>query len=256
MDLSTIIGIVIGVGGILIGHTLEGGHFSSLIQLTAGLIVFGGTAGATIVANTQRDLKLGLQLLAKAFKAEDQEYRRKVAEELIGAAQLARRETILSLEKLLPSFSEPFMRNVLRFVVDGVDTEVLRKMFESQIRVREERDVAGSKIWSDAGGFAPTIGIIGAVLGLIHVMANIQDTSELGKGIAVAFVATIYGVGSANLIFLPIATKIKRKAFAEADLQRMILDGATAIGAGLNPYLVQEKISGYLEASDAKGGSV
>lgn len=254
MDASTIVGIVLGLGAILLGHVAEGGHLSSLMQLTAGLIVFGGTLGATVLANTRRDLLLGVSLLGKAFASEDDGRRMRIAMEIIEAAKVARRESILSLEKRLTQFSEPFMREVFRFLVDGVEPETLKSLFNGHIRTKEDRGLAGAKVWSDAGGFAPTIGIIGAVLGLIHVMSNIENTMELGKGIAVAFVATIYGVGSANLLFIPIATKIKRKALAESDLNKMIVDGAAAIGSGLNPYLVAEKVQAYVDQRLPKDG--
>jgi chemotaxis protein MotA len=137
------------------------------------------------------------------------------------------------------------MRSVYRFVVDGVDPEVLRKIFEEEIHVSERRKLAAAKVWSDAGGFAPTVGIIGAVLGLISVMANISDTSMLGQGIAVAFVATIYGVGSANLLFIPVANKLRTLIRFRAETETMILEGALAVVSGLNPYLIEQKMRAF-----------
>jgi chemotaxis protein MotA len=206
---TTIFGLVLGIGGILIGNFLEGGNIGSLFQLTAALIVFGGTLGATLMSNRNEDIRLAVEYLRMIFRRSEVSERDAIAKEIIQTAQLARRESILALEKTLNQFGDPFMRTVYRFAIDGVDPEVLRKIFEEEMSVNERRKMAATKVWMDAGGFAPTIGIIGAVLGLISVMANISDTSMLGQGIAVAFVATIYGVGSANLIFIPEANKLR-----------------------------------------------
>jgi chemotaxis protein MotA len=245
MQLTTILGLIIGIGGIVFGNLLEGGSIGSLFQLTAAFIVFGGTLGATLLSNRREDLALALSYLKLAFSSREAAERAQIAGEIIQAAQLARRETVLSLEKNLNKFQDPFMRSVYRFVIDGVDPEVLRRIFEEEIAVSERRKLAAAKVWSDAGGFAPTVGIIGAVLGLISVMANITDTSMLGQGIAVAFVATIYGVGSANLVFLPIANKLKTLIRFRAETEHMILEGGLAVVNGLNPYLVEQKVRSF-----------
>ncbi len=246
MDISTLIGILLGFGGILIGNAIEGGHLNSLTQLTAALIVFGGTFGATMISNSMEDFKIGMRMISLAFKAEPPEHREKLARDVVRLAQLARRETLLAIEKELPKLSSPFLKNILKMVVDGVDAKTLRLVYEHQIEVDEKRRLAYAKVWADAGGFAPTIGIIGAVLGLIHVMANLVDTSALGKGIAVAFVATIYGVGSANLFFLPVANKIKRRVLRESEEKEMLLEAAVAIAQGMSATVVEEKVRGYL----------
>ncbi|MCB0384226.1 MAG: flagellar motor protein [Bdellovibrionales bacterium] len=245
MDLLTLLGLLVGIGGILFGNAIEGGHFTALLQLAAAFIVFGGTFGATMVANTMDDMRTGLRLLVDAFRADDEARMKTIADEIILSAQLARRESILAVEARLSNFTSDYMKNVFRFMIDGTDPVVLRDIFEKEMDLDESRRLAGAKVWTDAGGFAPTIGIIGAVLGLIHVMANLTDTSALGRGIAVAFVATIYGVGSANLIFLPIANKIKRKIHVQTETKQMIVDGAVAILTGLNPYIIEEKIRAY-----------
>lgn len=245
MQLSTIIGLFLGIGGILLGNMLEGGSLGSLMQLTAALIVFGGTFGATILSHRIEDLRLAWQYLRKAFSGGETAEREAIAKEIVQAAQLARRESVLVLETKLNGFRDPFMRTVYRFVIDGVDPEVLRKIFEDEILVTERRKLAAAKVWSDAGGFAPTIGIIGAVLGLISVMANLADTSMLGQGIAVAFVATVYGVGSANLIFIPISNKLRSLIRFRAETEQMILEGALAISGGLNPYLTEQKMRAF-----------
>ena len=245
MQLTTILGLVIGIGGILVGNFLEGGHFDSLFQLTAAFIVFGGTIGATVLSNRIEDLKLALLGLKHLFYSSETDERNLIAGEIIQSAKQARHESVLTLEKNLAGYHDPFMRSVYRFVIDGVDPEVLRKIFEEEIRVSERRKLAAAKVWSDAGGFAPTIGIIGAVLGLISVMANITDTSLLGQGIAVAFVATIYGVGSANLVFLPVANKLRAMIRFRSETETMILEGALAVVNGLNPYLIEQKMRAF-----------
>lgn len=245
MQLTTILGLIIGIGGILAGNLMEGGSLSALFLLPAALIVFGGTLGATMLSNRSEDLKLAFEYLKMLLSSSETHERNLIATEIIQSAQTARRESILALEKNLPKMRDPFMRNVYRFAIDGVDPEVLRKIFEEEIYVNERRKLAAAKVWMDAGGFAPTIGIIGAVLGLISVMYNITDTSMLGQGIGVAFVATIYGVGSANLVFIPIANKMKALIRFRSETDLMILEGALSVVSGLNPYLIEQKMRSF-----------
>ncbi len=245
MQMTTVLGLVIGIGGIVVGNMLEGGHLGSLVQFAAGLIVFGGTFGATMLSNRSEDLKLAFSYLKQIFNGSETAERNLIAGEIIQSAQTARRESLLALEKNLPKMRDPFMRNVYRFAIDGVDPEVLRRIFEEEITVNERRKLAAAKVWMDAGGFAPTIGIIGAVLGLISVMTNIADTALLGQGIAVAFVATIYGVGAANLVFIPIANKLKALIRFRSETEQMILEGALAVVSGLNPYLIEQKMRSF-----------
>ena len=211
MDLATILGLVVGIGGILLGNMIEGGHTASLVQGAAAMIVLSGTAGAVMVSSKSRDIELGFQLLKKAFLKDDMTEAKKIYAELIECAKLAKKETPLAIETRLKGMRDPFLRNVMQNVVDAVDPKIVTSVFEQIIDMEEKKLNNGAKIWADAGGFAPTIGIIGAVLGLIHVMGNLSDTSKLGAGIAVAFVATVYGVGFANLIFIPIGNKLKKK---------------------------------------------
>ena len=242
----TVFGLLVAIVGIIGGQILEGGHVNSLMQLTAGLIVLGGTAGAVMVGTNRKDLKTGLSLLKLGFSDKQNEDPEQIIREIVGAAQLARKESMLALERQLPTYTNPFMQNVFRFMIDGVEANALRDIFETQIANEEENLLAGAKVWTDAGGYAPTIGIIGAVLGLIHVMENLSDTSKLGAGIAVAFVATIYGVGSANILFLPLGSKIKRKVRVQLETKTMILEGAIGIMSGLNPYIIEQKLRSYV----------
>lgn len=256
MDLATIGGIVLAIGGILGGQIIEGGHPGSIMQLTAAIIVFAGTFGATMVNTTSEDLKTGLKLAKWAFsnpKGDDPE---KVIKELIDAAQVARKESILALEKKLSTFSNPYMQTIFRFVIDGVDPTTIKDIFENEIFLSEEHLVSGAKMWTTAGGYSPTIGIIGAVLGLIHVMENLADTSKLGGGIAVAFVATVYGVASANIFFLPFGNKIIRKIKVQSQTKEMILTGAIGIVSGMNPFIIEEKLKAFThsEKGHKEGG--
>jgi len=245
MQLSTIFGLVIGIGGIVIGNLLEGGSLGSLLQVTAALIVFGGTLGAVLISHRVQDIQLAINSLQQMFWSSEQAERERLAAEIIQSAQTARRESLLALEPAVAKMTDPFMRSVYRFAVDGVDPEILRKLFEEEIAVSERRKLTAAKVWADAGGFSPTIGIIGAVLGLISVMANITDTSMLGHGIAVAFVATIYGVGAANLIFIPISNRLKNLIRYRSETEQMVLEGALSVVMGLNPYLIEQKMRSF-----------
>ncbi len=245
MQLTTVLGLIIGLAAILFGNVLEGGTFTALIQPTAAFIVFGGTLGAVMLSHRVEDLRQAMSYLKNAFAGNETSERSVIAGEIIQSAQLARRESVLALETRLAKFQDPFMRTVYRFVIDGVDPEVLRKLFEEEIAVTERRKMAAVKVWADAGGFAPTIGIIGAVLGLISVMANLADTSMLGQGIGVAFVATIYGVGSANLVFIPISNKLRSLIRFRSETEHMILQGALSVVTGLNPYLIEQKMRAF-----------
>lgn len=249
MDMTTILGIIIGIGGILLGNVLEGGHLGSLFQFAAAVIVLSGTFGAVMVSSKGKDLKESFRLLKKAVGSDKDDEASRMMREIIEMSKLARRESILAIEPKLNSIRDGFMQNVLRTVVDGVDSKVARQIFENEIEIERSRLMAAAKVWTDAGGFAPTVGIIGAVLGLIHVMGNLTDTSKLGAGIAVAFVATIYGVGFANLIFLPIGNKIKRKISDEMRVKQMILEGGLSIQEGLTPSLIEIKLRSYIEKS-------
>lgn len=243
----TVLGLLLGVGGILLGNLWEGGHVESLFQGPAAVIVLCGTFGAVIVSSRREDLKLGLQMFKNAFGNGTSNENEKILNEIIECSRLARKESILAIEGRIGKMQNPFMQNVMRTIIDGVDPKIVRDLFEKQIDLEEERLMNGAKIWIDAGGYAPTVGIIGAVLGLIHVMGNLSDTSKLGSGIAVAFVATIYGVGLANLLFLPIGAKLKKSVGKEILVKEMILEGGLCIQSGLNPALTEVKLKPFLK---------
>ncbi len=250
MNISVWVGLIIGIGGILLGQILEGGQVGTLVQGAAAFIVFGGTFGAVIVGTTREDLISAWKLIGWVFRSQKKGIESRIYNELVDASQIARKESILSLEKRLENFSHPYAGTVLRYVIDGIDPDIVKNVFETERDIEERKLNSGAKVFMDAGGYAPTIGIIGAVLGLIHVMENLSDTSKLGAGIAVAFVATIYGVGSANLIFFPIAARLKRRIAEEMRIKEMILNGALSIVQGYNPYIIQEQLKPFLPERD------
>lgn len=250
MDVTSVTGIVAAIALILLGQLLEGGHVGSILQLTAALIVFGGTFGATMVAFPTKDFVRGLKMLKLVFGSSQQDLGN-LTQRIVEFAQVARRDGVLALESRLPEIEDPFLRRALQFAVDGVDAEVSRTSLEAAIDAEFQEQSAAAKVWESMGGFAPTVGILGAVLGLIHVMENLNDPSKLGGGIATAFVATVYGVGSANLLFLPFATKLKRKLTLEKERKTVIAEGVLSIQEGLNPRVLEEKLRAYTGEDEA-----
>ncbi len=249
-DALSLIGLPLGVAMIAGGHVMESGQIGSLLQGAAAIIVFGGTLGAVFLSHTLADVKQAWRSLRYVF-----------VDDLPGPGQLldtigrlsikARREGILSLDDDLDTLSDPFLKRGLRLAVDGTNPTTLRHMLEAENDGREEYESAPARVYEAAGGYAPTVGILGAVLGLIHVMENLSDPGKLGAGIAVAFVATVYGVGSANLVLLPIAAKLRARAIKRARRREMILEGVLAIQEGQNPRVIDQKLRGLLTAEDA-----
>ena len=241
MDITTIGGIIFGFGAILLGQVLEGGHVSSIMQGTAAIIVFGGTFGAVMVSFPKKDFMRGMKQFKLTF-TEKKEDMSAVTRQIVDLATIARRDGVLALEGKLAEIEDRFLRKALSYVVDGVDASVTRSSLEAAIEAEHQENVVAAKVWEAAGGYSPTVGIIGAVLGLIHVMENLSDPSKLGGGIAVAFVATVYGVATANLIYLPAANKMKRKFSLAMERKVIITEGVLAIQEGLNPRVLEEKL--------------
>jgi chemotaxis protein MotA len=243
-DIATLAGLLLAFGGILGGLVLEGGKLAQILQPTAAMIVLGGTIGATMVT-TPLSVFLGAARRLMSVFLDRGEAPHATIETLIGYATKARKNGIVSLEKDAETIEDPFLRKALNLAVDGTDLQEIRNMMELEIRLEEQRVEAEAKVFEAAGGYAPTIGIIGAVLGLIQVMQHLENIEEVGKGIAVAFVATIYGVGIANVFFLPVANKIKSRAGGSLHLKEMILEGVIGIVEGLNPKLIRTKLEAY-----------
>ena len=249
-DTLSLIGLPLGVAMIVGGHVLEDGKIGSLLQGAAGLIVFGGTLGAVFMSHSMADVREAWRSLRHVF-IDDMPPPGQLLDSIGRLAVKARKDGILSLEDDLDSLSDPFMRRGLRLAVDGTNPTTLRHMLEAENDGREEYETAPARVYEAAGGYAPTVGILGAVLGLIHVMENLSDPGKLGAGIAVAFVATVYGVGSANLILLPIAAKLRSRALRRSRRREVVLEGVLAIQEGQNPRVIDQKLRGLLAAEEA-----
>lgn len=245
MDLGAIIGVFFGIVCILIGQALEGGNIGQLIQITAAFIVFGGTAGAVIMSFPVPTMKDAMLIVSDIFAGPKVNFDETI-DEIIQYAQKARKEGVISLEKDAKNANDSLLRFGLELIADGTDPTLVQSMMENQLAQLEAKVNGAAKVWESAGGFSPTIGIIGAVLGLIQVMQNLSDPSKLGAGIAVAFVATVYGVGSANLIFIPFSTRLKFKYQKVFILKELIIEGIMAIQAGESPALIERKLNSFI----------
>ena len=252
LDKSTFGGIAIAFIGIGCGLVLDGGKLAQVIQPTAALIVLGGTLGAVMVQYPLPIILQAIIQLKEVFlnKAPESDA---LVQNLLRYALKARKEGILSLDGELAKIHDPFLKESLMLAIDGVNATDLRKMMELQLDYRGEKDDRVPKVFESAAGFAPTIGIIGAVLGLIQVMQHLQDINEVGKGIAVAFVATIYGVGSANLLFLPWAGKLRIRIRERQVIQEMTLEAVLSIIEGVNPRALEMQLRRYLTAVPRPG---
>jgi chemotaxis protein MotA len=246
MDFATILGITIAVAGILLGQALEGGSILQIIQPTAAFIVFGGTLGATMIGFPMSVMRQALSDLLHIFKdAETQPS--EVIDEIIRFTNKARREGVVSLEKDAAAVEDDFFRKAIMMAVDGNEPKELRQTMEVELQYMEERGEHSARVYEAAGGYAPTIGIIGAVLGLIQVMQRLDNIEAVGSGIAVAFVATIYGVGAANIFFLPVAAKLKFRHRQKMIIKEMMLEGTLGILEGQNPRLIEGKLTSFFD---------
>ncbi|MFH0810335.1 MAG: flagellar motor protein [Pseudomonadota bacterium] len=245
MDLATIIGLLLAFGAILGGQMLEGGSIGSISQPTAAIIVCGGTMGAVCVSFPLKNVIGALKGIVGVIK-EPGLNPVSLIKQINFFANKARREGILSLEKELGSVTDPFLKKAIMLAIDGVEPKLIRETMETDLQYLEEYGSYNEKIFEAAGGYAPTVGILGAVLGLIHVMENLSDPSMLGEGIAVAFVATVYGVGLANLLFLPIGNKLKIRHRQHMIVKEMMLEGVVAVSVGENPRLIEDKLKSFL----------
>ena len=246
MDLGTLLGIVVALAGILIGQAIEGGSVLQILQPTAAMIVFGGTLGAVMISFPMSVMKQAAADLLHVFK-EDNVQPNDVIDEVIKFTNKARREGIISLEKDAAGVKDDFFRKSIMMAVDGSEPKELRQTMEVELQYMEERGEYSAKVYEAAGGYSPTVGIIGAVLGLIQVMQHLDNIDEVGKGIAVAFVATIYGVASANIFFLPAAGKLKFKHRKKMIVKEMMLEGCLGILEGQNPRLIESKLTSFLD---------
>lgn len=245
MDWGSLGGIALGIIGILLGQTIEGGHYDSLIQPAAFIIVISGTFGAVLVQTKTTDFVAGLMMLRHVFikPADDRDM---LSKQINMWSHVARKDGIMSLEPYMQKEKDPFIKKGLLLMTDGTAPDKIREICAIDMHFYELQQRNCAKIWSAAGGYAPTIGILGAVLGLIQVMENLSEPTKLGSGIAVAFVATIYGVALANLLFLPIANKIKVHIQFEMKRREMLLNAWVSIANGDHPKVVEERLNAYL----------
>jgi chemotaxis protein MotA len=245
LDLSSLIGIVVALGGIIGGLVLEGGSIKDVAQVTGAIIVMGGTLGAVMVTTPTPILIGAIRKLKYVFFQPKYEPRQIIDEILIYAAR-ARRNGIVSLEPDVDKIEDPFLRKALALGVDGTDLQELQEMMNLEIDADECRGRAEAKVYESAGGYSPTIGIIGAVMGLIQVMKHLDQIELVGHGIAVAFVATVYGVASANILFLPAGAKLKARVDEASRMKELMLDGVCSIVQGLHPKVIERKLEAYL----------
>jgi chemotaxis protein MotA len=245
MDILSIIGVILGFAAIIGGNFLEGGGLGTLVNGSAALIVFGGTLGAAILQTPANSLKRALKIVVWVFKPPYVPFKQGIAN-IARWAAAARKDGLLGLEAVSEREKDKFAKKGLELLVDGNEPEVIRRILETDMIVDEQRDIDAIKFYESMGGYAPTIGIVGAVMGLIHVMNNLADPALLGPGIAVAFVATIYGVAIANLLFIPVANKLRMCVNENSQYRELIIEGIIAIADGENPRSIEMKLNGYL----------
>jgi chemotaxis protein MotA len=251
IDKGSFGGVILAVGGILVGLVIEGGKVGQILQPTAALIVFGGTLGAVLLQFPMSIVLMAFGSLAGVFFSHDDDPVATV-HEMVGYAQKARKDGIVSLDTEMEKIQEPFLKKSLMLAIDGTEPAELRTIMELELDNRAEREENIPQVFESAGGFSPTVGIIGAVLGLIQTMQHLDNISEVGRGIAVAFVATIYGVGAANLFFLPVAGKIKIRQRGVQLRREIILEGVISLLEGMNPRMLETKLMSFISESQKK----
>ncbi len=239
MDIATLVGIVLGFASLIVAFLMEGGHAASLIGITAAMIVFGGTIGATMTSYALVDILAIPKLIARAMKTPP-DRRLELVEELVKLAETARRDGLLALESY--PIDDPFLKRAVMMVVDGTDPELTEQILHADVEAMAARHARAYGMFATMGGFAPTMGIIGTVMGLVHVLSSLENPDELGPAIAVAFLATLYGVASANLVWFPIGNKLKLRSKEETEERRLIIEGVLGIQAGENPRMLREKL--------------
>lgn len=247
MDILSLLGVIIGFAALIGGNFMEGGAWQSLLNGPAAVIVFGGTIGAAMLQTPWVHMKRSLFILRWVFKPPRNAFEEGI-DKIVRWAIAARKEGLLGLESIAETEEDRFARKGLQLLVDGSEPEAIRRVLETEMIVGEQRDLDAVRFYDSMGGYAPTIGIIGAVMGLIHVMRNLADPTQLGPGIAIAFVATIYGVAFANLLLLPIANKLKMCVHEHSQYRELMIEGIIAIAEGENPKTIEMKLDGYLHS--------
>lgn len=246
MDILSVLGLIVGFGAILGGQYLEGGHIDTILNSVALMIVLGGTIGAVMLQTPLTTFVRSLKILSWIFfppKVSPQE----TLDNILEWNQIARKEGLMRLESVAMDEEDLFSQKGLQLIADGAEPELIREIMEADLDLQESNDIASAKVYEAMGGYSPTIGIIGAVMGLIHVMGNLADPTSLGSGIAVAFVATIYGVALANLLFLPIGSKLKSIIERRSRMQMMLIEGLLSVADGDNPRNIESRLQAYLQ---------
>lgn len=246
MDKLSLFGVIVAVTGIVGGQLLEGGSVSVLLQLAALLIVLGGTIGAVMLQHSTKVFVTGVKMGKWAFVTPKLDIQ-KLAYQITAWGSVARKDGILALEAQVKRIDDPFVSKGLQLLVDGNSAEKIREVLDVDLQTYESLRWQSARVWESAAGYSPTIGILGAVLGLVHVMQSLGEPAKLGAGIAVAFIATIYGVGFANLIFLPIAGKLKILIQKQIHMREMLIDGLCMVANAENPRFIENKLKGYID---------
>jgi len=251
MDILSIGGLILGFGSLLTAFIIEKGNPAKLLQISAAMIVFGGTIAAVLVSFPMSQIKIAVKHIKMVFMDKKIDFT-SVVEQLVQLSDRARKEGLLALEQEIPNLQNPLLKKGLGLVVDGIEGEVIRDILDREVYLAEDELKEAAEVFEAAGGYSPTMGIIGTVMGLISVLSNLTNPDELGPAIAVAFVATLYGVSSANLIWLNFGKKIRTKAKQERMLNEIIVEGLLSIQAGENPRILREKIGGMLKEAGQK----
>ena len=255
MEITTVAGFLLALISLVTAFLIEGGHIGALLSPTAFMIVFGGTIGATICSFSAAEL-LTVPKLVRVTLFQRLQNELQLIEQLVGLSDKVRREGLLYLENELHNVEDEFMRKGIQLVVDGTDPELVRQIMETELYAVQERHSTGASIFDTAGGYAPTMGIIGTVMGLVHVLGSLSSPESLGPSIALAFIATLYGVGSANILWLPLGSKLKNLSKKEVMLREIMLEGIMSIQAGYNPVLIRERLTAFLKPrQDEKSGA-
>jgi chemotaxis protein MotA len=249
MDVAAVLGTGLAFLAIVGGHLFEGGHLNQIMQPTAALIVFGGTCAGILVEFSWPQFTRAIAAARDVVNPTKTDGR-ETLDKIIELSKLARRQGLVAIDREAQKIEDPFMQKALRMVADGIEPRALKTSLTMQVHNLQREEISSSKVYTSAGGYAPTIGVLGAVMGLIHVMGNISDPSKLGAGIAVAFVATLYGVGIANLFLLPMGGKLKAQLSEKVHHMEMIIEGACAIAASENPMIVEQRLSAYLSSKE------
>lgn len=245
MDVLSVLGILLAFVALLVGAVLKGAGLHALLSWAALMIVVVGTIAAIMVQTPGRQMKRAIGILPWVFRSPVPD-RRAIIARMVEWSQIARRQGLLSLEPMLEDERDDFIRKGLQLVIDGSEPDAIRSILEVELNGREAADLSAAKVFEGMGVYAPTLGIIGAVLGLMAVMQNLSDPSKLGTGIAAAFTATVYGIGLANLFLLPIASKLKTAALSLSHVREMVIEGMIAIAQGENPRSIESRLQGYL----------